>query len=617
MTREPCASCTNRREGDDREFRVLGDARAADAQAVAAINQRYSELRIHVAKEAVLSRQAGAGELERRPMKHDWCAVKSVPDAKMYFLCEQQGPKHCDQYRGLNEPHAGEGRDAPPRTVAGAQMAGASVPRGHERREECIGSRLRLGPAARLVPRLVDAGPGEYAQQFEYELLPEPGEEIHLSGEALYQTCMIFGGPGAGKTHLFHKLLSQVLSISEPSRPGCLILDPKGVMEPKLRIALEEANRPQDDLRVVRAGSNHRMNILGRSAAPRQLGRLIAEVVLAEAPGVDETWSVLVMDLLEAAAVVTAAYSDGGALTARSLLSSVLAPKRLMQLGDGPVTEDFPIVAYARSVHSRSPAADVVDACERIEEFYHSTEDRQRRFIRQMIGSLGDLRSPEWQFLSPDDPDEDLYDDIIERQRIVLISVGQSAPAFQRSLCSLAKAVFQQAVLTRLSRVGSAREHRRLSVLATDEYAQVVTEGRSGLVSDSQFFSQSREAGCLSLLALQSVATARSRFPQSVRDRWDGILGNVGIKVFMRLNDPETAALASSLAGKGVWLLPLMSTGLSASGSSMSEGLTPLSEDRVPGWFLTNRLAQGEAFVHGSLDGQSAPTVGFVLRERP
>jgi hypothetical protein len=43
----------------------------------------------------------------------------------------------------------------------------------------------------------------------------------------------------------------------------------------------------------------------------------------------------------------------------------------------------------------------------------------------------------------------------------------------------------------------------------------------------------------MSLLALQSVATGRSRFPASMHDRWDGILGNVMVKMFMRVNDVE------------------------------------------------------------------------------
>ena len=67
------------------------------------------------------------------------------------------------------------------------------------------------------------------------------------------------------------------------------------------------------------------------------------------------------------------------------------------------------------------------------------------------------------------------------------MSIGNGSAAFQRSLCTLMKAGYQQTVLATLARHGSRRPGDRFSVLACDEYAQVATEGNSGLVSDSSF----------------------------------------------------------------------------------------------------------------------------------
>ena len=163
------------------------------------------------------------------------------------------------------------------------------------------------------------------------------------------------------------------------------------------------------------------------------------------------------------------------------------------------------------------------------------------------------------------------------------------------SLSTLVKSIFQQAVLANLSRVAKANAGETnipFFILACDEYAQAITEGETGLVSDSRFFSLSREAGCLSLLALQSVATGRSRFPAAMRDRWEGILGNVTAKFFMRLNDIETAELGSSLAGKQHSFVQVLSQQQSAQGLSATDSLTMLEHHRVPPWYLTNRLAQ-------------------------
>ena len=159
---------------------------------------------------------------------------------------------------------------------------------------------------------------------------------------------------------------------------------------------------------------------------------------------------------------------------------------------------------------------------------------------------------------------------------------------------------------------GIGAKDRPFFILACDEYAQAITEGETGLVSDSRFFSLSREAGCLSLLALQSVATGRSRFPASMHDRWEAILGNVTVKLFMRVNDTATAELASGLAGKQHSFIPVSSQQLSAQGQSATDTVTPLEHARVPPWYLTNRMPQGHAFVHGTLDGVSMPTTLFV-----
>jgi hypothetical protein len=438
-----------------------------------------------------------------------------------------------------------------------------------------------------------------------YERVLQANDPV-LQGAGLFQTMLIFGGPGAGKTHLFKRYLKSLLD--HPDNPGALILDPKGVLFEWLSENLS-AERREDLVPVTRDGK-HRIDLLRAPLDDKDIGRLVAEVALAESPSIDEGWAVLLVDLLESAAVVLRA--DGQPVTMQSLLASVLSRKPF-RFTDSSEILKYPIEVSAQYCPETTP--DVSSAMDRIQQFYDvvSTEERQRRFVRQLLSaSLGELASSHWSSLSASDAEFDLYDGIISEHKVVLVSVGQQAPAFQRSLCSLIKAVFQQAVLARLSANGPAKPSRKFFILATDEYAQVVTEGRSGLVSDSQFFSQSREAGCMSLLALQSIATARSRFPANLHDRWGGILGNVGVKLFMRLNDPETAELASRLAGDRLALLRVDSevTGHTGEGSTRSHIATMV--DRVPDWYLTSGLGQGEGLLHGTLNGVGSP-VSVIL----
>ena len=303
-----------------------------------------------------------------------------------------------------------------------------------------------------------------------------------------------------------------------------------------------------------------------------------------------------------------------GELTAKALLRAILY-RRDFTYPDGRKIKEYPIVIRAISaakLAKRSHNNDLGIAADRVEEYFTSTEPRQRRFVRQIIErSLAELMSPDWEYLSATGGGDSVYSGIIKRHRVVTVAVGQSSPAFQRSMSTLVKSLFQQAVLADLSK-RDARDAPPFFILACDEYAQAITEGETGLVSDSRFFSLSREAGCMSVLALQSVATGRSRFPAAMRDRWDGILGNVTVKLFMRCNDVETAEMGSALAGSQHSFIPVLSQQRSAQGLSATEAVAMLEHRRVPPWYLTNRMGRGYALVHGTLDGQSVPTSVFV-----
>jgi hypothetical protein len=580
-------------------------------------------------------------------MTHDWCAAQSNVADGTFFFTDWLDADACKFF----EPGGGRlalrtdgspTASAPPTSpdvdlaLVSASPSAPTSPSpapeaGHQPAVgvSADGWRLPLGRAYELracsssMPELAGGG---FRLDFELE---ESGEQPAVKSKGLSQTYLIFGGPGAGKTYYFKYLLSSLLA--HDRRPGCLLLDPKGALTGWLKATLDKIGRSGD--LVVLDGATKvdevAFNVLGDDLLPpNELGRLLSEIVLAGTPGVED-WGVLVSDLLQAAAVVL--HARDGCLTAKGLLQAVLYRKEF-DYGGGVKKKLRPIEVYAEHiVKTRSRYGPLVQiAADRLIEFFTTTEDRQRRFVRQIIEmALGDLTSPQWSFLSVPNASPP-YSDIIHEGRVVSVAVGQSSPSFQRAMSSLVKALFQQAVLADLTkRTVTAAEHDReptlrrdrqedpFFILACDEYAQAITEGESGLVSDSRFFSLSREAGCLSLLALQSVATGRSRFPASMHDRWEGILGNVTVKMFMRLNDIETAELGSALAGTQHSFIPVVSQQQSAQGLSATEAVTMVEHRRVPPWYLTNRMEQGLALVHGTLDGVSVPTTMFVRAPSP
>jgi hypothetical protein len=584
------------------------------------------DLLAHLRQEKVSFESRTPARFTRRPVAHDWCAAQSKDHESVYHFCEWLTTMDCKYFQcaeardecerctsgrgtcaaGLNTGVA-DGPDGAAMIPVSAPAAGAAAAAAGTSTDGEW--KLPLGEAfdPQPVRRAVDGsllGTGSFS--IGYELVPLETAPA-IAGRGLVQTYLIFGGPGAGKTYYFKHLLSSLLA--HPNKPGCLLLDPKGVLTEWLADVLESLGRA-NDLVVLSAGANeHAFNVLGDDLPPKETGRLLTEVVLSGLAGIDEGWQVLIGDLLESAAVVIAA-DDGAVLTVASLLRDVLYREQF-KYPDGKIQRQYPIVIRALKM-ANHPDVDVRIAADRIADFFESTEDKQRRFVRQIIErSLAEMVSPDWEYLSrPDKEEHSFYSRIIEGTRVVTVAVGQGSPAFQRSLSTLVKALFQQAVLANLTKHTGQRP---FFILACDEYAQAITEGETGLVSDSRFFSLSREAGCLSLLALQSVATGRSRFTAAMKDRWEGILGNVTVKFFMRLNDVETAELGSSLAGSRHSFVPVVSTGISGTGASMNEAVTMLEHPRVPPWYLTNHMPQGYALVHGTLDGVSPP-VSCIVR---
>lgn len=596
--------------------------------------QQLGQLDGALTTEGLVFDRSVVSALTRRPVFHDWCAARSQTEEMTFYFCDwldtptcaffqcadvEAGCERCTNGEGVCAKDGAAGMPSVELSTAMAVEERAPTPEPAKAQTTPATARapaptdgwaLPLGSAydLRAVSRALDSfGAGSF--QVDYEL-KESTQQPAIRGDGLFQTYLIFGGPGAGKTYFFQYLLSSLLA--HPRRPGCLLLDPKGVLTPWLSEVLQQIGR-NDDLTVLAAGaSENAFNVLGDDLPPHELGRLLSEVVLAGAAGIDEGWQVLISDLLEAAAVVISADPKTH-LTASSLLRDILYRRRF-KYGDGSRKQEYPIVIRAARLGRETKDPDLRIASDRIAEYFSSTEPRQRRFVRQIIErSLGELMSRDWAYLSAKDAGS-VYSGIIDNGRVVTVAVGQGSPAFQRSMSTLVKSIFQQAVLADLSRrqeEGSVDEPP-FFILACDEYAQAITEGETGLVSDSRFFSLSRQAGCMSLLALQSVATGRSRFPAAMHDRWDGILGNATVKLFMRVNDVETAELGSALAGSQHSFIPVLSQQHSAQGPAVTQSTNMLEHRRVPPWYLTNRMEQGYALVHGTLDGRSAPTSVFV-----
>jgi hypothetical protein len=198
------------------------------------------------------------------------------------------------------------------------------------------------------------------------------------------------------------------------------------------------------------------------------------------------------------------------------------------------------------------------------------------------------------------------YEEIIERGRIVLVSVSPSEPVLAKTLCTLVKCLFQRTVLARgdLLSAGTITNSVRPLVIACDEYSEIASEVPGQSMGDGQFLALARQYGCMALLATQSVNVLEA---SSLKEAWKSVFSNFAAKIYMRLADNETAEEATKLAGESDWTIISKGRSLGQDGSSISRNRELRERKNLPSTILTQVLKVGQAVAIGSLDGGRTP----------
>ena len=142
-----------------------------------------------------------------------------------------------------------------------------------------------------------------------------------------------------------------------------------------------------------------------------------------------------------------------------------------------------------------------------------------------------------------------LFADLIENGKVCALNFPVAAnPGLAKTIGTLMKQDFQRAVLTRIPAMATeSARHRREVVFMCDEYHAFATVGESDPTGDEKFFSLSRQAKCIPIVATQSVSSLRSALPG---ESWRTLLQTFRTKVFLAMSDDYSTRVASDLCGK-------------------------------------------------------------------
>ena len=425
--------------------------------------------------------------------------------------------------------------------------------------------RLELGVPLRLQARQVRADRVStlgYEEFLDYRLVPDGATPVAIVDDetlngGLCQTMLVFGGPGSGKTYMMMGLLEQYFAlVVNGLRPGGLILDPKGVLYPELTQTLRRVGRADDLLVIGPSDVATPTNLLdiGEVISRRQLGHLLADIVVSEFAHVGD-WDSFIYEMLEPAVEILGVID--GEITLAALVENITTVTHTVGSDGRPTLRPLFVEkaeAFLAAGGPRAEAArrsqDFREAIRRIDLLVETSESRQIRYVVQLVRiALGAAASPAWRSLSAGvaaGGTRGLLESPFSRGAIVLVTVGEGDPLVRRCVSTIAKALFQITAASRYDRNRRGRGWQERSVcLACDEFAQVLTEREADGLSDSDFFSRSRQYRCFNLLALQSVHMGLSRVRNS--SLWNAVVGNANVRVFMSVNDAETAELAASI----------------------------------------------------------------------
>ena len=138
---------------------------------------------------------------------------------------------------------------------------------------------------------------------------------------------------------------------------------------------------------------------------------------------------------------------------------------------------------------------------------------------------------------------------LLEQGKVVALNFPMSMnPGLARAISVMLKMDFQRAVLNRIPYIAKnpSKEWRPI-VFICDEYQELATVGVNEPSGDEKFFSLSRQAKCVPLVATQSISSLQSTLPG---DAWRTLLQTFRTKIFLSLSDDFSAKIASELCGQ-------------------------------------------------------------------
>ncbi len=368
---------------------------------------------------------------------------------------------------------------------------------------------------------------------------------VRIPEKSLYQNILITGTIGTGKTssamYPFTKQLMEYKSNVTKEKLGMLILDVKGNYYLQVKEYATLCQR-HEDLIILDLSGHIKYNPLHKPHLKASvLANRLKTILLLFSPNNTESfWLDKVEQILSECIKLCRLYNNNY-VTFEELHNLVVFPHYY--------EEKIQILRnlFLQNHFSQEDTYHLLSALNFFEKEYAILDERTKSILKSEVTRITNLFLSDYQVKKVFCPAQSEinfqgFSDVLKKGKIVVLNLNIAEyKNLAKTIAAYLKLDFQTEVLNRLSNCSHLEQERSVCFIS-DEYHEYVT------LSDASFFSQSREAKCINIVATQSYTSLLNTLNNSSSVKV--IVQNLVNKLWFRTDDMFTIEDAQKQIGK-------------------------------------------------------------------
>lgn len=370
-------------------------------------------------------------------------------------------------------------------------------------------------------------------------------ELISIPEKSLYQNILITGTIGTGKTSsAMYPFTEQLISYNNTNKNkklAMLILDVKGNFFLQVELYAKKYNRLHD-LIILDLSGKIKYNPLDKpNQKPSVLANRLKEILLLFSPNNSESfWLDKVEQILTESIKLCRLYNKGY-VTFEELHNLIMIPDYFYE--KAKILKEL----FLKNCFTEKENYELLSSLNFFEKEYFSLDDRTKSILKSEISRITNIFISDFnvkKVFCPKQNEINFYgfDNILKTGKIVVLNMNIfEYKNLSKIIAAYLKLDFQTSVMNRLSNNSNLKNYRSVCFIS-DEYHEYVT------LNDASFFSQSREAKCINIVATQSYTSLLNTLNNNSCVKT--IIQNLINKLWFRTDDIFTIEDAQKQIGK-------------------------------------------------------------------